>query len=180
MSELMTLIKERRSIRKYQDKEVPEEVLEQLLDAARWAPSWTNSQCWEIVVITDPEVKKAIQGTIPEGNPAAKCVASAPLLLALCARLERSGYYKGVCSTKFGDWFMYDLGLATQNIALMAHALGLGSVILGLFLHDEAAKILHLPDGHEIVSLMPIGYPNEVAKIPPRRPIAEFTHQNSF
>ena len=88
------------------------------------------------------------------------------VLLALCARLQRSGFYKGACATKFGDWFMYDLGL--------------GSVILGLFLHDEAAKLLSLPEGYEVVSLMPIGYPAQEAKIPPRRSIAEITHRNSF
>jgi nitroreductase len=54
---------------------------------------------------------------------------------------------------------MYDLGLATQNLCLMAHSLGLGTVIVGLFDHDRAKAVVNVPDGYELVTMIPLGYP---------------------
>ena len=73
--------------------------------------------------------------------------------------LTASGFYKGSVTTKFGDWFLFDLGIATQNMALAAHALGLSSVVLGLFDQDKARAVIGLPDDYEIATLMPLGYP---------------------
>ena len=123
MAELMEIVKTRRSIRKYTDKEVPREILNEIFEAVRWAPSWSNTQCWEIVVITDPEQKVRLQETLPpKGNPARTSIVQAPVLLAVCGKLKKSGYYKDLVITKFGDWFMFDLGLATQNLCLAAWA----------------------------------------------------------
>lgn len=181
MGDLMDIIKNRRSIRKYEDKPVPEELLNQVLESVKWAPSWANSQCWEIVVIRDPSIKKKLQETFPPaGNPAVKAVVNAPIVLALCAKMGVSGYYKEVVTTKFGDWMMYDLGLATQNICLTAHSLGLGTVIVGLFNQDKAGKAINIPDGYELVSLIPLGYPAKSGNAPKRREVPEFTHAETF
>jgi nitroreductase len=180
MTELMEIIRERRSIRKYEDKPVPAEALETILEAIRWAPSWTNNQVWEVVVVRDPGVKERLQETIAPKNPATKAIVAAPVVLALCAKTESSGYYNGQVTTKFGDWFMYDLGLATQNLCLAAHHLGLGTVIVGLLDHDAAARVLNVPGGHELVSLIPVGYPAKISSTPKRREINEFTHNDTF
>jgi len=149
MTDLMEVIKERRSIRKYEAKDIPEDLVYRVLDAVRWTPSWANTQCWEVIVVKDKIIKERLQATISKGNPAAKSIVAAPVVLAVCGRLGKSGYYKDKVSTKFGDWFMFDLGLATQNLCLMAHHLGLGTVIVGLFDHDRVKEILNVPAGYE-------------------------------
>lgn len=180
MTDFMEIIRGRRSIRRYEEPDVPEKILTRVLDAARWSQSWANTQCWELVVIKDKSVKTQLQQTIPPTNPAFKAVVAAPVLLAVCGRLKSSGYYKGAAPTKFGDWFMFDLGLVTQNISLAAHALGLGTVVVGLFDHDRAKEILAVPADHELVALMPLGYPAHEPPAPARRDIKEFTHRDRF
>ena len=177
MTDLMTLIRERRSIRKYEDRQVADEDLQQILEAVRWAPSWTNCQCWEVVVVRDAAVKEKLQATLPEkGNPSVKAMVQAPVVFVLCAKTRVSGFYKDKPSTKFGEWMMYDLGLATQNLCLTAHSLGLGTVIVGLFDHDKAAAVLNVPKGYELVSMIPLGYPAKSGSAPARRETGEFTH----
>lgn len=180
MTDLMEVIKERRSIRKYEEKDISEELVNRVLDAVRWTPSWVNTQSWEVVVVKDRTIKERLQSTLPKGNPAAKAIVTAPVVLAVCGRLGKSGYYKDKVSTKFGDWYMFDLGLATQNLCLMAHHLGLGTVIVGLFDHDRAKEILNVPAGYELVVLIPMGYPAKTPLVPKRKEINEFTHYNMF
>jgi nitroreductase len=181
MSDLMEMIKGRRSIRKYEDRQVPESMLNQILEAVRWAPSWANCQCWEIVVVRDPAIKEKLQATLPpKGNPAIKAMLQAPIVLAVCAKTKTSGYYKELVTTKFGEWMMYDLGLATQNLCLTAHSLGLGTVIVGLFDHDRARQVIRVPDGYELVTLIPLGFPAKTGNAPARRQVGDFTHENTF
>lgn len=180
MGNLMEVIKNRRSIRHYQDKEVPQEVLEVVLEAVRWSPSWANTQCWEIVVAKSPEVKLKLQQTMGKGNPATKAILEAPLVLAICGKLQVSGFYKGEETTKFADWFMFDLGIATQSLCLAAHNEGLGTVIAGLFDHEKAKEVLQIPKGYEVVVLIPMGYPAKGSGAPKRREISEFTHYDKF
>ena len=180
MADLMEIIKKRRSIRKYEEKDIPEELVNRVLDAVKWTPSWINTQCWEVIVVKDKIIKEGLQATISKGNPAAKSIVAAPVVLAVCGRLGKSGYYKDKVSTKFGDWYMFDLGLATQTICLAACDFGLGTVIVGLFDHDRAKEILNVPAGYELVVLIPMGYPAKTPSAPKRREINEFTHYNIF
>jgi len=180
MSALMDVIKGRRSIRKFEPQDLTDEQLQQILDAVRWSPTWANTQCCEIVVARDPEVKKRLCETVPKSNPAAKGLASAPVILVLCGKLQSSGYYKGEVTTKFGDWYMFDLGIASQSICLAAYDLGLGTVIIGLFDHDAAGRAVGLPDGHELVAMIPVGVPAQDSKAPKRREIDEFSHKDRF
>jgi nitroreductase len=180
-NEVLDAIYQRRTVRNFEDKPVSDDVLKSVLEAVQWAPSWANTQCWEVVVVTDPQIKARLQQeAVPKSNPAHKAVGSAPVVLALCARLNEAGYYKGQVTTKFGDWFMFDLGLAAQNLSLAAHSLGLGSVIMGLFDQDKAAEVLKVPQNHELVSLIPMGYPSKVPSAPKRKSVEEFCRQNTF
>jgi len=180
MSDVGEVIKERRSIRKYEEKDVPDEVLNSLLETAGWSPSWANTQCWELIVVRDRALKESLKETIFPKNPAANAITQAPVLLALCGKLKSSGFYKDIVTTKFGDWFMFDLGLFTQTLCLAAQNIGLGTVIVGLFDHDKAKSILKVPEGYELVVLIPIGYPAKISSAPKRREIGEFVHHNTF
>jgi 2-C-methyl-D-erythritol 4-phosphate cytidylyltransferase len=180
MQDVMNAIRQRRSIRNYEEMDVPEETLHQVLEAVKWSPSWANTQCWEVVVIRDSGIKEKLKGTLLGSNPAGKALVGAPVVLGLCAKRASSGYYKGEATTKFGDWFMYDLGIATQSICLAAHAQGLGAVVVGLFDQDKANAVLGVPQGYDIVSLIPLGFPAKVPSAPKRREVEEFTHQDMW
>lgn len=180
MAELKEIIEGRRSIRKYEDQAVPDETLNQILEAVRWSPSWANTQCWEVVVVKDQETKEKLKATLPPTNPANKAMLGAPVVLVVCGKLRSSGYYNGEVTTKFGDWFLFDLGIATQNICLTAHALGLGTVVVGLFDHNQAKEVLGVPEGYELVAMLPLGYPAKISSAPKRREIGEFTHYEKF
>ena len=174
-------IAQRRSVRKFTDQEVSNEQLKELMQAARYAPSWANTQCWEFIIVRDAAIKEKLAATLPEGNPARKATLSAPVLLVACGKLGTSGFYKGEVATSKGDnWYLYDVGLATQNISLAAHDLGLGSVILGLFDADAAGEILSLPDSVKVVTMMPLGVPAKESNTPPRKPLCEFVFSNKY
>ena len=179
--EVLEAIRTRRSVRKYAPDPVPDELLRQVLEAARWAPSWANTQCWEIVVVRDPERKKALSELlVPERNPAKNAVATAPVVLAVCGRKGISGFYKGQPVTEKGDWLMFDVALAVQNICLAAHALGLGTVIVGALDHARAGELLGLPEDVELVVLIPLGKPAHEPKAPPRKELSEFVHLERY
>ncbi len=180
MTDFMEVIKGRRSIRRYLPKEISSETMQTVLEAVRWAPSWANSQCWELVLIRDQALKKDLQGTVSQRNPSTNAVVDAPVLIALCGKLKSSGYYKGGAPTKFGDWFMFDLGIMCQTICLAAHAVGLGTVVVGLFDHDKAGGMIGLPENHEVVALIPMGYSDQQPSPPQRKEVAEFCHHNIF
>jgi len=180
MVELMQILKGRRSIRNFQNQAVPEEVLNLILEAVQWSPSWANTQCWEVVTVRDPETKRRLQETLSQGNPATRAMVEAPAVLVLCGKKGISGFYKGQVTTKFGDWFMFDLGLATQSLCLAAWNLGLGTVVVGLFDHHRAAAVLGVPEGYELVAMLPLGYPAKQPAAPKRREISEFTHREKF
>lgn len=181
MDAFMEVIKGRRSIRKYEDKKIPQEQLDTLLEAVRWSPSWANTQCWEIIVVTSAEAKAALQATLPpKGNPASKAMVAAPVVLVICGKKGTSGFYKGETTTVLGDWFMYDLGIATQTLCLTAHAMGLGTVVVGLFDHAKAAEAVGVHEGYQLVSMIPVGYPAKTGSAPKRREPGEYVHLERF
>ena len=180
MNELMKVIKGRRSIRKFQDRAVSEDKLNTILESIQWSPSWANTQCWEVIVVKDRANKESLHEAFITPNPGKKAVIQAAVVLAICGKLKNSGYYKGQAKTKFGDWFMFDLGIATQTICLAAHDLGLGTVIVGLFDQDKAKEALRVPEGYEVVTLIPLGYAAKGSAAPKRREISEFIHHERF
>ncbi len=172
--DLMEAIKGRRSIRKYKPDPVPEEVLRTVLESVRWAPSWANTQCWKVIVVKDPKAKSDVETAVTKSNPAFSAFTEAPVILILCGKKGISGYYQGQPKTVKGDWLMFDVGLAMQNLCLAAHALGLGTVIVGSFDHQKAAAVLGVPEDVEVVAMTPLGYPAAVGNIPKRKEISEF------
>ncbi len=185
MADFMEIIKGRRGVRRYKDLDVSKDDLDTILEAIRWSPSWSNTQCWEVIVIKNLETRQDIQGALQgfeatATNPAREALVQAPVLIAICGRLGTSGHYNGKPTTKFGDWFMFDLGICTQSLCLTAHNLNLATVIVGLFDHDKVKKILSVPDGYEVVALVPLGYPAKEARPPKRKEISEFVHYDRF
>ena len=185
--EVMEAIKTRRSIRRYKTTAIDTQTLEQVLEAARWAPSWKNTQCWRFIVVRDDNIKNKVADTLigdPElggRNPGISAIRQAPVLIVACAKLGHSGYMEGKKATHKGDWwYMFDVALAMQNLMLAAHSLGLGTVPLGLFNDTKAARILQLPQGFRVVAMTPLGYPDQEPKVRPRKELLEIVSYDSY
>jgi nitroreductase len=187
--EVLEAIKTRRSIRHYKPDPVSDEDLQSVLEAARWAPSWANTQCWRFILIRNNKTKVALASTFSkmkrEGtlhdNPATGAVLQAPLVIVACAKLHRSGCLaNGSPATDKNEWFMYDVALAMQNLALAAHSLGLGTVHIGALDARKAAEILDVPEGYCVVAMTPLGYPEREGKAPPRKELSEIVAHDKW
>ncbi len=171
----------RRSVRRYKDTPVSDDILNRVLEAARWAPSWANSQCTRYVIVKDPGTKARLAECLNKGNPSTEAIKQAPVVIVACAELGKSGYYKGVTVTDRGEWFMFDVGIAMQNLVLAACAMGLGTVHVG-FIPDskKVDAILGLPEGVVSVEMTPLGYPAGESKGPPRREMSELVFYEKY
>ncbi|HEY87945.1 MAG TPA: nitroreductase [Dehalococcoidia bacterium] len=179
--EVTEAIKTRRSIRKYKTTPVDDKTVAQVLEAARWAPSWTNSQCWRFIVVRDSNIKMELASTLRETNPALEAVRNAPVVIVACAELGKAGCYHGEPATDKGDyWYMFDVALAMQNLVLAAHSLGLGTVHIGFFDAKKAASILEVPDGFCVVEMTPLGYPDQEPEARPRKELSEIVSYESY
>ncbi len=178
--ELMEAITDRRSVRKFADYHITDKEIREMLNAARLAQSWANTQVWEFIVVRDRDLIRKVTETYSIGNPSTKCSMSASALVVVCAKMGISGCKGGVEQTKFSEWFMFDLGIAVQNLCLRAHELGLGTVVVGLMDHDACGKLLAVPEGYEAVVSIPVGRPVEEKKGPPRRSLDKCSHLNRF
>jgi nitroreductase len=178
--DVLQAIKERRSVRKYKSEPIPKDKLMQLLEAVRFAPSWANTQCWELILVDDPGTKEELAKTMPPGNPAIPAFSQAPLVIVACAQLGKAGFFKGQSVTDKGDWFMFDLGIAMQNLCLAAHSLGLGTVHVGAFDAKRAKEILKVPEGIAVVEMVPVGFPDQEPKSPVRKEVKDFIFSNEY
>jgi len=185
--EVFEAIKTRRSIRKYKTTPVDDKTIELVLDAARWAPSWANTQCWRFIVVRDSNIKDKLADTLVAAsdrpNPAADAIRNAPLVIVACAELGKSGYFAREPRepvTDKGDWYMFDVALAMQNLALAAHSVGLGTVHVGAFDAKSAASILEVPQGFCVVEMTPLGYPDQEPSLRPRQELSEIVFSDKY
>ena len=150
--DMMEAIFTRRSVRKYTDNRVPEDMVNQLLRAAMAAPSAANEQPWHFVVITD----RSIMTQVPTFHPHSHMLKEAALAILVCS--------DGSLELMKGRGVL-DCSAATQNLLLAAHALGLGAVWLGIYPVEERMngmrKLLNMPSRVVPISLVSIGYPDE-------------------
>lgn len=158
-------IKTRRSVRKYEDKEIPKDILLDILDCGRLAPSGHNSQLWRFVVITDKEIKNRLTEVCKYG----KFINDAYAVIAV--------FYEKDCKFK-----MEDASAATQNMMLAAWDYGIGTCWIGSYNRDhsiETKELLNCPDTHELITMLTLGY---AAEKPERKKktLEEIISFNSF
>jgi nitroreductase len=151
---LLDTIKKRRSIRRYTDQAVTDQQIRQLLEAAMAAPSGSNIQPWEFVVVRDPDLKKQLAQTHTWSSMAA----DAAVVFVVCGD-ERASH----------NW-VKDASAATENLLLAATALNLGGVWVGIHPHPDREahlrRVLDIPEGIRVLCLVPVGHPAESK--PPR------------
>ena len=118
-------IRNRRSIRHYKADPVDAESIRSVLEAAHWAPSWGNMQCWRFIVIRDSSIKAEVADTLMKvivgnewlENAAVNAIKQAPILIVLCAEIGKAGCsHDGIPITDKGNyWYMFDVAVAMQN-----------------------------------------------------------------
>ena len=178
--DLLKVIHERRSVRRYRREAVPEEILVEILDAARFSPSWSNTQTWRFIVVKDQEIKEKLQAALRPNNPALDTFVETPLLICVVAQRGVSGFHKRQPATDKGDWFMFDAALAMENLVLAAWNFGLGTCHVGAFDAAKVEEILEVPAGYSIVEITPLGYFDGVPSVTPRKPLKEIVFADHF
>jgi nitroreductase len=208
MDDLFKLMKTRRSIRRYKEKHIPDELVEKLIEAGRWSPSGDNGQPWRFIIVRDPETKKILAKIAAEGSgrrftaeyltgrmqerfeglkdpdkkdkaykkltsgEVSSFLANAPVIIIVCAKLD--------------VWDVsYDSAMATQNMVLMAHALGLGSCVVVAPVSDmrddiKVMKLLKIPHGYKIIAPLAVGYSDESPNPRPRLSLKEIIFYEEF
>jgi nitroreductase len=176
--EFMDVVTSRKSVRDYQERSIEEDKLTQILEVARWAPSWGNKQSTKYIVVTD---KKRIESL---SNMFMGFVKHAPLVVVACAYPKDSGSRNGM------DYYLVDVGISMQQLVLAAADLGLGTCWIGGFDEDKVKKALEIPKNIKVVALTPVGYIAETSMknkfirssvgADKRKPLDEMVHREKW
>jgi nitroreductase len=144
------IIKTRRSIRKFRELPVSDELIDQILEAGRWAPSGLNNQPWRFAIVKDKQLRLEISKL----THYSKIVQSAYILIPVFLDTEKS-YHRGKD--------ILAIGASIQNMLLVIHALGLGAVWLGEIIKSsgQISKLLNLTDKLELMAVLAVGHPAE-------------------
>lgn len=173
------MIKGRRSIRKFKDEKVDREVMKEILDMSRYAPSWANFQVARYTIVDDKEVIDKLAGSsvndfIYNINvlKEAKGVAVLSYVQGKSGTVPDTG---GYVTNKENTWEVFDAGIACQTFCLSAHAKGVGTVIMGIINDEEISKVINLPEDQTVAALIVFGYPDETPNINPRMSAEEIS-----
>lgn len=166
--DLLNLIKTRRSIRSFTDESVSDDTLEQLVEAGCWAPTASNMQAWQFVVVRERDTIKKLQRFAPG------LFVAPPAFIVICVDRNRA-------FAKCGDMgrdllCVFDACMAAQNIMLLAHSMGLGTCVLRSFDQQAFQILLDLPEQVTPELVITVGVPKNVPKAPERRPLGEVLH----
>jgi nitroreductase len=157
--EVLDAVEQRRSIRRYKNKEIEEEKLRNVLEAARLAPSASNRQEWKFVVVRDP-AKRAELTAMTYGQ---RWVGQAPVIIVACATEGKSVMTCGQAT------HTVDVSIAATMLMLEATEQGLGTCWLGTFNETDVKECLGIPGHMRVVTVLPLGYPDEEPSSRPRK-----------
>ncbi|MBE5944296.1 MAG: nitroreductase [Lachnospiraceae bacterium] len=174
--EAIECIKTRRSVRRYTDEPVTTEEIKEIIDIARMAPTWKNTQTIRYVVVQDKSIIETIEQDCLLGfEHNAKTMSQCNAVVILAQVNGRCGYEKdgSFTTSKGAGWEMFDAGIAAQTFCLAAHDRGIGSVIMGIFDDEKVAKAIELPEGQSVAAIITIGKPKFAPDPTPRKEVDE-------
>lgn len=170
----ISMIKERRSIRKFKSETVDRKTMEEIVSISRWAPSWGNFQVARYTLIDDREVIKRLATDGVEGfvyNVSTLKNAQGVMVLSFVkgksGKLDKDEYV----TSKANVWEVFDAGIACQTFCLAAHAQGVGTCILGVINDESISEIVGLPEEETVAALIVYGFPAESPGTPPRKEV---------
>jgi nitroreductase len=162
---LIDVVLGRRSIRRYEQKEIPKDILGKILEAGRQAPSAANRQPWHFIVVDGLEAKKSLSKGM-----FSRFIKDAPVTIVGCAHKDLIA----------GKWAVISTTIALQNMVIAAWALGVGSCWIGDFSEEKVKKLLDIPEKWNIVALVSFGYPAEKPQPRKRKSVEEIVGFNKF
>jgi len=176
------LISQRQSVRKYQDKPIEKEKIQQLIEAVHIAPSACNSQPWKLIIVDEPELKKKVaKATFNKTISFNKFAVEAPVIAVLV--IEKAKLIAQISgSIKNQEYPEYDIGIAAEHFCLQATELGLGTCMIGWFNAMKIKQLLNIPKKRKVGLVITLGYPPEGYKQRKkiRKPLDEICGFNSY
>ena len=163
------VIKKRRSIRHFDGKKIPDDLMEIILEAGRWAPSGANAQPWRFIVITKRETLEAIARNCFYAIFKSRHVGEAGAVVIICADPDAGS-----------KTYNLDAAIAGTNMTLISTSLGIGSCWIGAFDEQALRDILHIPPDLSLVALIAFGYEVGKASVPPRLPLSTIVHYEAY
>ena len=141
--EFLEFVKNRRSIRVYQDKQIPDNEIQMILEAGRWSPSASNKQPWEFFIIKDKDMLKEISKNAIFGRH----IKRAPLAIAIVGKKATSPNY-----------YIQDTSLVSMTMMLMAWTLSIGTCWTGALDRKKVKELLGLDENDYLLTVLPMGY----------------------
>ncbi len=172
---VLDAVKNRRTAYRFEDKEPEKSELDAILEAGRWAPSWLNKQPWKFIVVKSQETKKKLTEAVP--TVFVQGLQEAPICIVIVTDPKEDPYH-----------FVEDAAVAAQNMALVAHSVGLYSSWIGVLDskgqknsgEDKVKRILNIPKELRVIALLPIGHAKSEPSTKERKPIGELIFYEQF
>jgi nitroreductase len=171
---LLSVIRRRRSIRKYLKKDIPDFLLERILESTRYTPSAGNYQPWEFIVVKNDETKKDLVAASYDQ----KWMLEANIFIVACINIRLAGAVYGERGARL--YGPQAVSCAIENMLLTAESLGLGTCWVGAFTEVVVSRVLECPEYVRPCAIITLGYPNEEPPMPPRQSIQEYVHIEKF
>ena len=173
----ITMIKERRSVRKFKSEKVDRNTMKEIVSISRWAPSWANYQIARYTLVDDETtIKKlatdGVKGFVYNINTLqnAKGVAVLSFVKGKSGKLDKYGDYE---ASNTHVWEAFDAGIACQTFCLAAHAKGVGTCIMGVIDEDSISEIVDLPEEETVAALIVYGYEDGHPPATPRKNVED-------
>jgi nitroreductase len=166
----LELAAKRVSVRAYDSKPLPTELVDQVLEAGRLAPSACNKQPWHFIVITDPEKRKSLSEAYSR-----EWFWTAPVIIVVCVDKAKAWTRKDGVS-----YAWVDAAIAVDHMTLCAADLGLGACWIGAFQDDKLREVLQLPAGIDAVAMLPLGFPKDAGRPKDRLPLDQIVHREKW
>lgn len=163
---LVDIILSRRSIRRYEQRPIPEEIMRLILEAGRMAPSAANRQPWHFIVVTEQELKEKLSQW-----RFTRFLKDSAAVIVGCGENNRP---------RAARWATIDVSIALENMVIAAWALGVGSCWIGGFNEKEVKELLGIPDNIKVIALLSLGYPAEQPAPRRKKPLEKIVHYNRF
>ena len=169
---VLDIIKKRRSIRKYKENPVPEDVLNRVMEAARLAPSGKNFQPWKFIIVRSQELKHKLA----EACFGQHFMAKASLIIVACGFPDTCYAHQG----RYMKSWPIDVAIALEHLVLQAQEEDLGTCWIGAFEEKKVKSLLGIPEDVRVVALTPLGYPDEEPRFRGRKRLEEIISYDKF
>ena len=177
----LELVNRRQSVRRYADRPVEREKIELCLEAARLAPSTSNSQPWKFIVVDEPTLRSTVAAeTVAPFRAFNTFTDKVPVLVAVMVDRANWEARTGKVLRRF-NYSLVDIGIATEHFCLQAAELGLGTCILGWFDEKSMKRLLRVPRNRRIYLMIALGYPeNDPLRPKRRKPLERIRSYNRY